>query len=134
MIIYRDHQPDPEAYLNLFETTGWNEGNRVDAAALARALSGSWYMLAAYDGDELVGFGRVVSDGVMYASIHDLIVRPSHQHQGIATVILQDLVERCHSEGIRGIQLFAARGTEEFYRKRGFATRPADSPGMEFPR
>ena len=131
-IIYTEVVPDAEQYLQLFETTGWNSAYRADAAELYRALQHSTYLVAAFDGEMLVGVGRVVSDGVLYAMIYDMIVAPSHQGRGIGTEILGRLIEKCRSAGIREIQLFSARGKAPFYRKRGFVERPADGPGMRW--
>jgi GNAT superfamily N-acetyltransferase len=129
-IRYREGKPSPEQFFELFETTGWNALYRVSASDLQRALEGSWHVIAAYDGEQLVGLGRVVSDGVLYAMIYDMIVRPSHQGRGIGTAILHKLVEACKSAGLGDIQLFSAKGQADFYRKRGFLERPADAPGM----
>ena len=131
-IIYTEVVPDAEQYLQLFETTGWNSAYRADAAELYRSLQHSTYLFAAFDGEILAGVGRVVSDGVLYAMIYDMIVAPSYQGRGIGTEILGRLIEKCRSAGIREIQLFSARGKAPFYRKRGFVERPADGPGMRW--
>ena len=94
------------------------------------ALDNSWYVITAYDNSELVGIGRVVSDGILYAMIYDMIVKPSHQGRGIGTDILQRLVEKCKVAGVREVQLFSARGKAPFYVKRGFVKRSEDGPGM----
>lgn len=130
-IAYREILPVPAAYHQLFETTGWNQGYRADEDALFGAISSSWYVLSAYDNDDLVGFGRVVSDGVLYALICDLIVKPSYQRQGIGSRLLKKLIEKCHLEKIRVIWLFSAKGTSSFYEKFGFRERPVDAPGMQ---
>lgn len=130
-ITYREILPVPTAYHQLFETTGWNQNYRADEGALHRAISSSWYVQSAYDNDDLVGFGRVVSDGVLYALICDLIVKPSYQGQGIGSRLLKKLIEKCHLEKIRVIWLFSAKGTSSFYEKFGFRERPVDAPGMQ---
>ena len=130
-IAFREQLPIPDAYHKLFETTGWNQGYRADADALEKAISSSWYVLSAYDNDDLVGFGRIISDGVLYALICDMIVIPSYQGQGIGSQILEKLIEKCHREKIRVIWLFSARGKSSFYEKFGFRERPTDAPGMQ---
>ena len=130
-IAYREQLPAVAAYHGLFETTGWNQSYRADADSLYRAISSSWYVLSAYDNDDLVGFGRVISDGVLYALICDLIVKPTYQEQGIGSQILEKLIEKCHQERMRVIWLFSARGTRSFYEKFGFRKRPVDAPGMQ---
>ena len=131
-INYIEALPDAAQYLQLFETTGWNNAYQAGAAELYRALQHSTYLVSAFDGEMLVGVGRVVSDGVFYAMIYDMIVAPSHQGRGIGTEILSMLVGKCRSAGIREIQLFSARGKAPFYRKRGFVERPPDGPGMRW--
>ena len=129
-IEYIEEKPDSRAYFQLFESTGWNAVYKADQAELNRAIEGSWYVLSAYDGDKLIGFGRVVSDGVLYAMIYDMIVKSSHQGKGIGTAILEKLIAKCKRHRLRDVQLFSAKGKVQFYRKRGFVERPVDAPGM----
>jgi GNAT superfamily N-acetyltransferase len=126
--------PTSDHFWRLFESTGWNENYHLSPQELMRALHSSWYMLGAYNGEQLVGFGRLVSDGVVHAMIYDLIVLPEYQGQGIGGEILERLVEKCRETGVRDIQLFCARGKREFYKKRGFAARSDDAPGMQYVR
>jgi N-acetylglutamate synthase-like GNAT family acetyltransferase len=130
-IIYREKLPDLAAYHQLFETTGWNQAYRATPDTLYEAISSSWYVLSAYDNDDLVGFGRVISDGVLYALICDLIVKPSYQRQGIGSTLLNRLIARCRTQQIRVIWLFSAKGKSSFYKNFGFIERPADAPGMQ---
>jgi len=115
----------------VFETTGWNGEYRLSPDELRGAFESSWLVVGAYLDEELVGTGRVVSDGVVHAMIYDLIVVPGFQGSGIGGRILERLVQRCRSAGIRDIQLFCARGKRSFYENRGFAARPDDAPGMQ---
>jgi GNAT superfamily N-acetyltransferase len=129
-IVYEEGLPAPGPYLALFETTGWNEMYRCSADELESALRRSWYAISAYREGVLVGFGRLVSDGVLYAVVFDMVVAPDLQRRGIGSEILNRLLARCADAGIRDVLLFAARGTESFYRGHGFTARPADAPGM----
>jgi GNAT superfamily N-acetyltransferase len=126
--------PSSDHFWELFQTTGWNENYRLSPAELMRALCSSWYVLGAYEGKRLVGFGRLVSDGVVHAMIYDLIVLPEYQGRGIGGDILEKLVDKCWETGVRDIQLFCARGKRKFYEKRGFIARPKDAPGMQYVR
>ena len=128
-IVYQE--TPPAAYHELFETTGWNQAYQASPAELERAISTSWYVLSAYDQDKLVGFGRVISDGALYALICDLIVRPSYQGQGIGSAVLNRLIDRCRAQNIRVVWLFAAKGKSHFYQQFGFFKRPVDAPGMQ---
>jgi GNAT superfamily N-acetyltransferase len=130
VIVYKESPPGADGYMDLFETTGWNKVYKATAAELETALGRSWYCVAAYDCGSLVGFGRVLSDGVLYAMIYDVIVRPTHQHRGIGTAIVTRLVDKCVSEGLRAVQLSAAKNTAPFYHRHGFVERSPDAPGM----
>jgi GNAT superfamily N-acetyltransferase len=133
-ISFRTELPPTEQFSDLFQTTGWNEEYQLSPAELGRSLQNSWYAVAAYEGKRLVGFGRIVSDGVMYAMIHDMIVAPDFQQQGIGTRILEMLVSKCLEANVRAIQLFSARGKREYYEHHGFVVRPHDAPGMQYHR
>ena len=130
-VAYSNTLPAKDEYFRLFESTGWNEGYQLDADGLREAIGKSWYLVSAYHDDHLVGFGRVISDGVLHALIVDLIVLPDYQGSGIGSRILDELTDKCRSQGIPDIQLFCASGKVGFYEKHGFARRPADGPGME---
>ena len=129
-IEYAERVPDCEAYLELFNTTGWNDMYGVSAGDLQRSLTRSWHAVSAFEGKRLVGFGRLLSDGVLYAVVFDVIVTPGRQRRGIGAAIMGRLLGRCKEHGIRDVLLFSARGTQEFYRKFGFVERSGEAPGM----
>ena len=124
--------PPAEDFWRLFATTGWNEEYRLPSEKLFSAISNSWRAVSVYQEGSLVGFGRIVSDGVLHAMIYDLIVDPAWQGRGIGAEILRRLVGFCQDAEICDIQLFCARGKREFYEKRGFKARAEDSPGMQY--
>jgi len=129
-ITYCNKLPEPGQFFCLFESTGWNKKYQLMEKDLAKAIEKSWYVCSAYAGDELVGFGRVVSDGVLHAMIYEMIVLPAFQGLGIGANILTQLVQACKSANIRDIQLFCAEGKRGFYEKYGFRARPNSAPGM----
>ena len=133
-IDFRAEVPASNQFWKLFQTTGWNEKYQLSPDELVQALRTSWYVLSAYEDEKLIGFGRLVSDGVLHAMVYELIVLPEYQGQGIGGKLLEKLVEKCKGTGVRDIQLFCARGKREFYEKRGFASRPDDAPGMQYVR
>jgi len=126
-----NHIPDRDAFFQLYESTGWNEEYRLTAEEIYNCLSGSWYMVSAYDEGRLVGYGRILSDGKMHALITEMIVLPGYQGRGIGEGILKYLTGICLDHHIRDIQLFAAKGKVDFYEKYGYSKRPGDGPGME---
>ncbi len=133
-IEYRPSAPAIDQFYPLFETTGWNRAYRLSPSELELALANSQLVVSAYAASQLVGVGRVVTDGVLHAMIYEMIVLPDWQGRGIGTQILRMLLEWCEQRKIRDIQLFCARGKRGFYEKNGFLARPEDGPGMQYKR
>ncbi len=131
---YSTELPDKEHFFELFQTTGWFPDQNLDANMLYEAISHSWYMFSVYDDRRLVGFGRVISDGVLHALIVEMIVLPDYQGKGIGKRIMHELVKKCEAHGIIDVQLFCAKGKAGFYEKYGFVSRPSDAPGMQLKR
>lgn len=131
-MIYKDKVPYKTEIFPLYIASGWNERLNLNPDELEKAIQNSFAVVSVYENDELIGFGRVVSDGVAYATIYDVMVTPIWQKQGIGSAIVRILVQKCERHDIRRIHLFAAKGAENFYRHLGFIARPSDSPGMVF--
>ena len=129
---FRDSIPGADDYFALFESSGWNQEYGLTADELAAAIGRSWHMVSAYDQNQLIGTGRIVSDGVFHALIVDVIVSPGYRHHGLGSAIMQRLLERCRACRIRDVQLFCARDTAPFYSRLGFVARPTNAPGMDF--
>jgi len=70
-IRYENIVPPAEDYNCLRRDAGWPE---MDPAAADRCLPQSQYVITAFDGDEVVGTGRVVGDGGLCFYIQDVIV------------------------------------------------------------
>lgn len=130
-ITYSHQLPPVAAYFDLFSTTGWNQEYQATARDLETALQHSQFLVCAYQDGRLIGFGRIVDDGVLHAMIYDLIVHPDFQNRGIGSTILEKLLAYCLQNNIRDIQLFAAADSRKFYKKHGFQPRPDNAPGME---
>ena len=104
----------------------WDELARVvelaplgkkDPKKLELAFRNSLVRCFAYDGAQLIGAGRAISDGVWRAAIYDVVVLPEYQGKGIGTKIIRYLVQKVN---VDVIMLFAAPGKEIFYNKLGF--------------
>ncbi len=131
-IVYSTELRSIDGFWTLFESTGWNKEYRISKEELATVVENSRFLVAAYEGERLVGFGRVVTDGLLHAMVYDLITDPGYQGRGVGAEVLRQLVEQCRKAGIRDIQLFCANGKRRFYEKRGFVARPDEGPGMEY--
>lgn len=133
-IIFEEELPDIQKYWNLFLTTGWNIEYNFTIQELDKAIQNSWYAISIYHSENLIGFGRIISDGIHHALIVDLIIHPDYQGKGIGSELLGRLIKKCIENNVRDIQLFAARDKFEFYERFGFQKRPLNAPGMQLKR
>lgn len=82
-----------------------------------KAFEASYCSVFLYHQEELIGFGRALSDGQYQAAIYDCAVKEKYQKKGCGKIILQQLLERL--VGLN-IILYASPGKEGFYEKLGF--------------
>lgn len=82
-----------------------------------RAFEASHTAVFIYDDSQLVGFGRVLSDGEYQGAIYDVVVLPEVQGKGIGKIIMQTIVDRLPN---CNLVLYATPGMEGFYKKLGF--------------
>ncbi len=66
----------------------------------------------------MVGFARAISDGIGIACLADLFVLPTHEGRGIATLMLNEMIENGPGRDIHWF-LFTA-DAHGLYRKFGF--------------
>ena len=130
-IKFKEELPEIKDYWDLFQTTGWNQEYNFSIQDLANAIKNSWFSTSIYDSEILIGFGRVIADGVHHALIVDLIIHPNYQGKGLGSILLERLVTKCKEHKIRDIQLFSAKDKFAFYEKFGFEMRPINAPGMQ---
>ena len=103
----------------LYTAVGWNdEGTRTpDKTQLV--LERAAYFVAAWDGDTLIGFGRVFAD-VYWAQILDVMTHPGYRRWGVAKGIVSRLTSYADKEQL-SLMLIAAGGLEKLYTQFGFA-------------
>jgi GNAT superfamily N-acetyltransferase len=114
-----------DEYRRLRDAVGW--GTPDDDRPLQEALDCTWNVAAREDG-ELVGLGRLLDDGALYASIWDMIVVPEAQRRGVGTAILARLLERAAERTI--VALVATEAGRPLYERHGFRTASGGGVGM----
>ena len=85
---------------------------------LQKAFGNSMYKYFVFEGAQLIGVGRTLSDGVDCAYICDVAVHPEYQGTGIGKSIIKKLMGL--SEGHKKIILCANPGKEGLYKTLGF--------------
>ncbi len=120
MITYKQNpQLDFQAVLDLYASVGWT-GYSSHPEMLEKVLEHSLLVLAAVDGDRLVGLLRAVGDGYSIIFIQDILVLPAYQRQGIGRNLLEQAIS--HFPGIYQLHLLTdnAEKTRSFYEALGF--------------
>ncbi len=82
-----------------------------------KAFEASHTTVFIYQADELIGFGRAISDGICQAAVYDCAVLPEFQGKGIGKIIMDNIlseVSHCN------IILYASPGKEGFYQTHEF--------------
>ncbi len=117
----------PEAVVDLYADAGWWEEGWSEEVIPAM-VKNSYRFVALFAGNELVGMGRALSDGVSDAYIQDIVVRTDYRGRGWGRKIVAMLVSELRAAGIDWIGLIGAPGTRPFYEKLGFAAMPGFTP------
>lgn len=82
-----------------------------------QAFEASHTVVFLYHNQQMIGFGRAISDGVYQAAVYDVAVLPQYQGHGLGRTIMQAILARVsHCNVI----LYASIGKEPFYRSLGF--------------
>ena len=130
MLEFVDRPPSAEELRVLAEAVGWVD--HFDWDNVDRALAGSVLGVVALEDGEVAGAARVVGDGVRYFYVQDVMVRPESSDQGIASTLVERLLERiagiASAEAVVG--LFASPEAVGVYESLGFRAADGDPLGM----
>ncbi len=120
-----DEPPTGEEIAALRAAAGWSG---YPAEQIARSVTcGRWVTARLPDGS-LVGMGRCMSDGVLYASIWDMVVLPAHQRQGIGRRIFEELLRPLGEHSL--VALVATPAGQPLYKQYGFAPESRGSQAL----
>ena len=133
MAQFKENDIKIEDYLKLRAEVNW----KVLTERQARlALTNAIYSVSLYEGDMLIGFGRLVGDSGVICYIQDLIVHPDYWGRGYGKALVRKLQLYAKSLSEEGEEmmfaLMCAKGRERFYEACGFTARPTENlgPGM----
>ena len=85
VIVYREGiDLDTQQLDSLWNAIGWRQRGQEK---WKKVLSKSYFMYTAWDGNRLIGTGRITEDGIM-CMFYDIGVHPDYQRKGIGARIL----------------------------------------------
>lgn len=88
---YKERIPSVEEFNMLTELVGW--GTRKNNI-IEEALKNTLYSLCAYDGEKLIGYGRIIGDKTIFLYIQDIMVVLEYQGKRIGTGIMNEILEQ----------------------------------------
>lgn len=114
----------------LYEEYGWWADRTVPE--LREALSNTLVAVGLRDEGELIAAARVVTDGVYYAKLYDVIVAADRRGEGIGTRLLAAVESHPDLRDV-WLSVTCREGLTEFYERAGFETYPSpvDRPDGE---
>ena len=116
MIIRCNEPVEAPALAGLREAVGWN---RMESE-YASPLITSYYHIAAYEENRLIGYIYCVSNGVTDAYIQDLMVHPAHQGRGLGTLLMERMIGALKEKRIYMISVVYDEPLKAFYDRFGF--------------
>ncbi|MNP21960.1 Acetyltransferase (GNAT) family protein [compost metagenome] len=121
--------PSAEDYVSLRLRSGM--GNK-ELKRSEIALKNSLFIVALYDEEKLIGFGRVVGDGGITYVVSDIMVDKNYQRRGLAEQIMKAIdgyfEENAHEDSY--ICLIANHPADILYNKHKFEYLPENKYGM----
>lgn len=103
----------------LYEDVEWYAYTK-NLDQLQQALLNSIYVLSAWENDQLIGLTRVVGDGLTILYIQDILVLKSYQNRGIATDMMNHILEKYKDVRQKVLLTEEAPDVRHFYEKNGF--------------
>lgn len=124
MLNLKENVNNVDEFNLLYDLVGWGAYNKKISQ---KALNNTYYSVSIYDDEQIIGYGRLIGDGICFMYIHDVMVKPEYQNKKIGTMIMNKLIEKIElikeeNTDIR-VYLGASKGKEEFYEKFGFVKR-----------
>lgn len=126
----RDPELTAEALNDLYTQVGWNSSGQRTTEKTKRMLSTSPLYVSAVAGNNLIGFGRIISDPYT-AQMLDVITHSEYRQRGIARRVTQLLQENL-PEGLLGVSLIDGSGYPAFYESLGFETAESESDRLMY--
>ena len=118
MIYQYNETVSAKALSDLREAVGWN---RMEDE-YNNPLMTSYYHIAVYEDDKMVGYIDSVSNGVTDAYIQDLMVHPDYQGKGLGTELMNQMITYLKEKRIYIISVVFEESLKPFYDRFGFSS------------
>lgn len=121
---------DVDAIHGYLTRSYWAEG--ISRAMVAKSMTGS-LCFGLFEGDQQIGFARVVSDRATFAYLCDVYVLEAFRGRGLASWLMQVVMAHPDLQGLRRFGL-VTRDAHALYEKCGFTALNNPAGHMEIVR
>src|ERR671917_818073 len=118
---------DLDVIHGFLKTSYWAAG--ISADIVIRSVENS-LTFGLFEGEEQVGFARVITDYATFAYLADVFVLEPHRGQGLGKWMMEVVFSRPELQGLRRWML-ATRDAHDLYRMHGFTELKESSIFME---
>ena len=113
--------PDIRELEALYNDVGWTTYTK-DLDVLLKAFYCSLSIITAWKNNELIGVLRAVGDGITIVYIQDIIVKTTHQRQGIGRLLVNEIMNEYKKVRQKVLLTDNQPNTLAFYKSCGFST------------
>ncbi|GAA4168987.1 GNAT family N-acetyltransferase [Phytohabitans flavus] len=120
--------------MELFASGWWTADRVADDVAAMLGASDLVFALLHRPDDRLVGFARVLTDGVYLALVLDVLVAPDVRGSGVGAMLMDAVVRHPRLAQVRSVELVCQPELFPFYRRWGFTEQVGRSTLMRLTR
>lgn len=80
MIQIKENINDVTEFNLLYDSVGWGA---YDKKITQKAMRNTYYSVSIYDDKKIIGYGRLIGDGICFMYIQDVMVIPEYQKRKI---------------------------------------------------
>ena len=112
--------PRIEDLMELYATPWWTQSRTIDQVGIM--LQHSTYLFGLLDDekDRMVGFARVLSDGIFRGILFDVIIHPDYQSLGLGRRLMEEILAAPCIQGLEVFELYCKPEHVELYALLGF--------------
>lgn len=113
--------PEAEELKTLFLQTSWAKDRTIESIQKLLKHTKIFVVIRNEDTNQLIGFGRAISDGIYRALLDDVVIDTEYRGKGFGKQIIQELLKELGE--VEQVFLNTKPALEEFYKQFGF-TKP----------
>ncbi len=121
-IVDRLSDEQKQQLLRLYKNEWWSAGRDINDVEII--IKNSSFIIAFINkiDNELIAFGRVLTDNYIHAYLYDIIIHPSFRGIGLGKKLVNTILNHKKLCNIRNIELICRKELIPFYEQFGFSS------------